>query len=447
MSRPSRRKTKAIQASQTTRERKNAAAKGRPIYFLVVSTLALVFFVHFISGGGTRDFPTLLFPPLPESSSPQQNSQAATAAAALPTCTEDQIASIKAALSDHCKGLPFYQKCAYTRLTKCPNQTWLDAFHKERFHHGSEGTPLPSYIGISVGCNKGMDALNSLRVGSQNDRLDKEAWKKEFFSGKEVHAGVCGQEHEEQVRIEENSVEFEKGAKHQMYCIEAMPSTADTLAQTAKTLGYDELGMTVINAAGGIQDGVAWFPNLEKSGVENQGMATCGANSPEFRRKYCTEVAVISLDSLATKYIGGFENDLAESVNGYPIIQTLNIDVEGCKSTTNIPTVPSTLVSRSPSLFSLRVTQTTWTLCWVDDSRSCPGSSTSSSNIIGCKSIRNQPRYSVRRSLVLANAPTFYAGARGQIRNYPMPSIYSTALVSIATGPELTSFGVSLGAS
>jgi hypothetical protein len=167
-------------------------------------------------------------------------------------------------------------------------------------------------------------------VGSQNDGLDKVAWKREFFRGKAVHGGVCNQEHEEQVKIEENSVEFEEGAKHQMYCVEAMPSTADTLAQTAKTLGYEEHGFTVINAAGGLQDGVAWFPNLKDvTGVENQGMATCGAGSPAFREEHCTQVPVISLDSLVTKYIAGFENDPGGAGNDYPIIQTLNVDVEG----------------------------------------------------------------------------------------------------------------------
>jgi FkbM family methyltransferase len=240
-----------------------------------------------------------------------------------PKCSKFQLDSIQSALDGGCKDAPWLQKCKYTLRTKCPKQTWL----YEHFEDRLQGVaPSPAYIGISVGCNKGFDALNSLRVGSQNDQLDKDAWMKEFFQGKDVHAGVCNQAFEEQAIIYDAPVvKFEEGAQHQMYCIEAMPTTAEALRQTARALGYDKLGFKVINAAGGITDGNIFFPNA-KVGIENNGMWNCLKDQTN-----CVQVPMLSLDTLATKYIKGFEinkNEIA-SAEAYPIIQTLNIDVEG----------------------------------------------------------------------------------------------------------------------
>jgi hypothetical protein len=97
-------------------------------------------------------------------------------------CTSKQLDIIQRQLpSEDClkyKKKPFLQKCSLTYATRCPETIWLDKYYK-RLHNWKQVNQQDdvSFVGIFIGCNKGMDAVSAMRMGSNNPIFDKISWK------------------------------------------------------------------------------------------------------------------------------------------------------------------------------------------------------------------------------------------------------------------------------
>ena len=234
-------------------------------------------------------------------------------------CNDDQLNTIRKHLPpDDCnryKEKPWLQKCSFTQTTKCPDNQWLEEYF-EKGHQQSTKQGLQKeearFLSIFVGCNKGMDAVNALRMGSGDSRFDKKKWIETLTSGgrMKLHNDVCGQASTSQFPLAPDN----GGTKHiksEVHCIEPMPATAKELDRAARELGWTEKGFIVTHAAIGRNNGIASFPSTSSIGVENKGLEN-GCDSG-----HCEDVTVYSLDSY-----------IKHHVPPHPI-DYLSIDVEG----------------------------------------------------------------------------------------------------------------------
>ena len=191
--------------------------------------------------------------------------------------------------------------------------------------------PQKSFVGIFVGCNKGLDAVNAMRMGTGNSKFDKFAWKDAMAQVGEKGAldrDVCNQATTPQFSLAGEDKENEGGdhydsssaSLHSMHlhCIEPMQSTVRALARVAYELTYDKMGFVVTHAAMAKEDGSVLFPrgNKFKLGKENKGIAS--SNCDQGQRGKCTNVTMYSLDTYVNKFVP----------EGVPI-NYLSVDAEG----------------------------------------------------------------------------------------------------------------------
>ncbi|OEU08608.1 hypothetical protein FRACYDRAFT_249499 [Fragilariopsis cylindrus CCMP1102] len=256
----------------------------------------------------------------------------------------------------------FTQQCSITLATKCPNSAlWLDEYyielHKERLLLRSASTSTtaaatsPSFLGISVGCNKGFDAINTLRMGTNDDTISKVDWQNAMVENDgTLYKSVCGQDsiHDVfQTVVEEKNqsslpssslIQGTNGGSSsgsgsvsgEMHCIEPMPQTYNKLHHSATTLKYETKGLTVTHAAiskESNENGML-FPSGEAGGIENLGLETCQNKAYIRKSQYkCITVPVLSLKDYITTKVGVTPS--VEDDNNIRIINILSIDVEG----------------------------------------------------------------------------------------------------------------------
>ena len=244
-----------------------------------------------------------------------------TAATAMPsfpppqTCAQEQLLAVRHQLPPElCGTLPWLQKCSITIATKCPKATWLDHHYLElqKRHFANGGTTRnmsttttttqqgasssSSFLGISVGCNKGFDAINTLRMGTFDGSINKVDWKAAMeHDGVQLHTSVCNQDDPKDIfKVVAGSDDQQKQRPYgEMHCIEPMPRTYERLHYSAKALGYMEKGFTVTNAAVLKKSGDMFFPVDRKEGLENFGLATC--NNPKVQQERCKLLPVFLL--------------------------------------------------------------------------------------------------------------------------------------------------------
>ena len=194
---------------------------------------------------------------------------------------------------------------AWPRLVswfKCPKATWIEQFYAEETNIGTS-----DFLGISVGCNKGHDAIRTARMGFSDAAIDPLKWKDEFHS--EMRA-VCDQDYDGVFQVNSKSTK----RKGEMHCIEPMSSTFSELKRVGDKLDLESKGMVFTHAAIGSSSGVVNFPN-DSIGTEWLGIATCNSIND---KSYCVEVPMFSLEDYVARYVKG----------GGPI-NILQIDVEG----------------------------------------------------------------------------------------------------------------------
>ena len=240
----------------------------------------------------------------------------------LEQCSPEQLAIIKKQLPpDEClenKRQQHRQRCSFTYASRCPDAVWLEDFYTD-IHSKTSSSQLQSpFVSLFIGCNKGFDAFNALRMGSGNRHFEKANWRKAITkrvedSGGRLHHSVCNQDAEPQFPLPESS----PNSTHTdaiVHCIEPMPQTYKTLRMTASSLNMSTDNFKVVNAAFSQKDGSIPFPAGARVGQENQGIANCGGpNDPR-----CVNVKMYSLDT----YVD-------ENISPNATINYLSVDVEG----------------------------------------------------------------------------------------------------------------------
>jgi FkbM family methyltransferase len=241
----------------------------------------------------------------------------------LEQCTSEQLKIIATQLPpDDClqfRKKPWMQKCSFTYATRCPDALWLEDFYTN-IHSKTSSIKMKSpFFGIFIGCNKGFDAFNSLRMGSGNRHFEKSDWREAIYEhvggASRLHHSVCGQDNEPQFPLPESSPDS-TNSDAMVHCIEPMPQTYDILSRTAVHLNVTK-NFKVVNAAFSQKDGSIPFPKGIKVGQENKGIANCnGANDVN-----CENVKMYSLDT----YVD-------ENLPTNATINYLSVDVEGFDS-------------------------------------------------------------------------------------------------------------------
>jgi FkbM family methyltransferase len=261
-------------------------------------------------------------------------------------CTMEQLMKVRSQLSpemcidNHVNSLNFIQKCTITTATKCPKASWIDQYYRERYNQYYESSPgslanneKSSFLGISIGCNKGFDAINTLRMGTFDESINKSLWKRAMTdNGKNPLAGsVCKQDRAEDIFQIPKSPDISAAGstnnqkdspRGEMHCVEPMPATYKMLSKSAENLGYTQKGFKVTHAAVSKQSGEMLFSSVGKVGVENRGLATCqrGKKKSLSNSTDCVTVPVYSLKEFVQKKVKADKSDP---------INMLSIDVEG----------------------------------------------------------------------------------------------------------------------
>jgi len=273
------------------------------------------------------------------------------------SCTRDELLKVRNQLDPElcptARKIPQTQFCSITQATKCVDSgNWLDKYYRELYEHKVQAQALHNaepFLGISVGCNKGFDALNTLRMGTYDGNLKKRAWKRVMErDGKKLRESVCEQDKSQEFRLPANS-SSNIVANGEMHCFEPMPQTFRKLQYSARHLRYDKKGFRVVHAAISNQTGTALFDTYEratatttttsksttkstnKDGIENVGLSNCERMNQWKKKKYCSEVTVVTLKDYVEQHIDVDSNGNETSTlrKTKRTIHHLSIDVEG----------------------------------------------------------------------------------------------------------------------
>jgi FkbM family methyltransferase len=210
--------------------------------------------------------------------------------------------------------------------TNCPDPTWLedetsttDQTKYPILLSGRSWFPIENrrrpLLAIVAGCNKGMDAVNTLRMLSWNSSIDKKQWRSVISRGG-VAGAACGQDDSPQYEIP--TPNFQRVRAAQVHCIEAMPRTYQKLEQAIRELGWQE-SLKVHHYAMFETNGMAVFPNAN-AGTESMGIGDCLTNTPG---RECVNVTQYNLDTFVKEFVD--EEDSSEDT----LIDFLSVDVEG----------------------------------------------------------------------------------------------------------------------
>ena len=117
-------------------------------------------------------------------------------------------------------------------VARCNDPDWLDSFSEEESDIG-----LESFLGISVGCNKGTDAVQIARLGMSDAKLDVSVWTQ--FIGDIIT--VCPAREQGQVKFPKRNRE--------MNCIEPMLKNVVLVNNASRHLDLNSEEFVVTQAA------------------------------------------------------------------------------------------------------------------------------------------------------------------------------------------------------
>ena len=241
----------------------------------------------------------------------------------IPKCTKQQLKAINTALPDldhRCSDdkYPWQNKCPISKITGCPEQTWLDQYYQYDYR----GT---GFTAVNIGCNKGFDAVNLLRMGSNDETITRSKWNESMPQN--MQPSNCQQDREEsQYQIIEGSTI----RKAQVYCIEPLSATFVALQDAAQKTSYHRRGLHVFQYAVNNDHDVNFtmFPKAPHSqngttllGAEKEGGGNCYSRRPTRQarlQQLCEPVPTTRLDNFVQNQ-GLLRNR----------IDVLLIDVEG----------------------------------------------------------------------------------------------------------------------
>ena len=182
----------------------------------------------------------------------------------------------------------------------CFDSDWLDAFFAEEADIGTH-----EFVGISVGCNKGTDAVLAARMGMNDPAYDASVWLETIGT---LSTACRSREQQKEIHFPKRSGE--------MHCIEPMPNNVHVLKNASITMGLNKKEFVVTHAAVSSRNGIVKFPDGE-AGQEAYSITHCD-QSPSIRNPFCVDVNMYSLDSYVEKF-----------VKSRGPINMLSIDAEG----------------------------------------------------------------------------------------------------------------------
>ena len=207
------------------------------------------------------------------------------------SCTAQQLAAIYLRLpefrNDECQSRGWFNKCPISLVTGCPETTWLD----EHYQHDVADTN-EDFLAINVGCNKGYDAVNFLRMGSNDPSIARKTWREALPA--DTAPGVCGQQQDStQYQILSSSPSRQIRRNAIVYCIEPMPSTVRALQNAANSTGWAAQLKVFQLAIDNKEPSTVPFPepSPENLGFEKQAIGKCSE-----KRHRCVPVETQRLD-------------------------------------------------------------------------------------------------------------------------------------------------------
>jgi len=234
-------------------------------------------------------------------------------------CSIDQLSKIRSQLipNDCAYAIekPWLQTCSFTVASACPEAIWLDVYYKnlqKDYIENSESFDSNPFVGISVGCNKGFDALNTLRMGTFDSSLSKSAWDKEMNDDSKLYMSVCGQDTSTPFEV---SIDVKKRRPGEVHCFEPMTATFNKLKKSAEILRYDKKGLKVIHGAVSNRNGTSLFPTNYSIGVENIGLKNNCAKDG----KFCESVNVYTLKDYIRDHVKGSIHILQIDAEGFDV--------------------------------------------------------------------------------------------------------------------------------
>ena len=229
-----------------------------------------------------------------------------------PQCTADQLQKLSEQLPpEDClenKNRPWTSRCSFSAASSCPDSSWLDHHFTVRQAEAGE----EPFLSFFVGCNKAIDAVHALRMGSRNPRFDVEQWKTVLSEGRENEfAGSSCAQFDKDYEVQSQ----QPIRPAQVYCFEPVSTTFAQLHRTKMELGWTN-ELILEKAAVSSERGTMSVPKEVKLGRENAGIQQldCGKNGNE---DDCRKIPIYTL------------NDYVGTMPGKPQIHFLSIDVEG----------------------------------------------------------------------------------------------------------------------
>jgi FkbM family methyltransferase len=197
------------------------------------------------------------------------------AASPPPSCTQQQLAAIYLRLPEfrnkECQARGWFNKCPISLVTGCPEATWLDEHYQYDVPDNKE-----DFLAINVGCNKGYDAVNFLRIGSNDPSIARKTWREALPP--DTAPGVCGQQQDStQYQILSSSPSRRINRNAMVYCIEPMPSTFMALQNAANATGWAAQLKVLQLAIDNQEPSTVPFPEAspENLGFEKQAIGKC----------------------------------------------------------------------------------------------------------------------------------------------------------------------------
>ena len=228
-----------------------------------------------------------------------------------PACTAEQLEMTAQRHPGEKEG-DCYGLCPTTFLTCCPRATWLEEYYNSQHQQNSK---KKSFFAINVGCNKGYDAVNLLRMGSNNPDVNRQMWKDAVPPA--LQAAACNQDQESTMAlVTDPSLSQGIETNALVYCIEPMPSTFEALLNASRINKWDEQLKVRQIAMNNEDPSTVLFPGPESEnlvGVEDIGIKDSCSDTPDT----CVSVESSRLDAMMTK----------EKLNKR--LNILLIDVEG----------------------------------------------------------------------------------------------------------------------
>ena len=176
------------------------------------------------------------------------------------SCNEHEIEIIQYHLpSDKCdetSDTPWRNMCSFSFATRCVYAVWMEDYYKTQI--SAKDWEESTFLGISIGCNKGLDALNTMRMGTFDRAFDRKAWNQaredidpdiRCFKGSDLQFSIY--------------VPRRPKRRGEMHCVEALPSNYNKLKKAADKLDLTSKGFIVNQVAIADKDGTALFHSGE----------------------------------------------------------------------------------------------------------------------------------------------------------------------------------------